>query len=372
MEENNKKNIENLLKDTVEQYPTVLRKAIAKKFKDDGLVTSNKKDLKDASHFPIYSSNSEETIQNTLVDEEFYRYYENIEFEKSYKYSIPLFFELDNGNLEDQLNSLISQNTLSVFDENDTSSTSDSVGKKIDNCIPKCKKSGNYILIKFLTQQSTFKVEEETYIPIDIRFPVVISINSAIGVLEIRFDGGKFDADSQISFISPLVKYCMQWIKNNLQMNLFNVNADNIIECINNDPSKKAIINRQFMQMKSGASADLTASDNEGNTMPFIGEIRELIHNNEDIFNKCLESKKLLEDYLDELEETADYPYIRVKWPDSKKSHEFAVKINFNYYDGRYIQMHSMQSSARVMKERMEYAIEYLHASGAFTKGEEV
>lgn len=69
MEENNRENAEILLQDTIELYPSVLRKAIAKKFKDDGLVTSNKKDIKDGCHFPVYSSNSEETIQNTLLDE---------------------------------------------------------------------------------------------------------------------------------------------------------------------------------------------------------------------------------------------------------------------------------------------------------------
>ena len=69
MEENNKKNAEILLEDTVEQYSTVLRKAIAKKFKEDGLVTSKKKEIKEGCHFPVYSSNSEDTIQSTIKDE---------------------------------------------------------------------------------------------------------------------------------------------------------------------------------------------------------------------------------------------------------------------------------------------------------------
>ena len=372
MEENNRENAEILLKDTIELYPSVLRKAIAKKFKDDGLVTSNKKDIKDGCHFPVYSSNSEETIQNTLLDEKFFSHYENIEFEKCYKYSVPLFFELGNCNLNDLISRLICANKITQFDENRESISTDNTQTNVFDCIPSFKKSGDYILIKFLTKQNTFKVEDGGFIPVDIRFPVVISINPTIKIIEIRFDGGKFDADSQIDFISPIIKHCMGWLKENLQIKLFNVNACNIIDCINNDSTKKAIINRQFMQMKSGASADLTASDNEGNIMPFIGEIRALIQNHEDIFNRCLESKKILEEYLDELEETADYPYIRVKWPNPKKSHEFAVKINFNYYEGKFIQMHSMQSSARVMKERMEYAIEYLFESGSFTKGEEV
>ena len=108
------------------------------------------------------------------------------------------------------------------------------------------------------------------------------------------------------------------------------------------------------MEMKSGASAELTASDNEGNLLPFIGEIRALINNNVEVFNRCIESKKLLEDYLDEQEETANYPYIHVKWINPQKSHEFAIKITFDYYDRKLIQMHNMQNPTRVMKERMD------------------
>ena len=372
MDENNKKDSEILLKDTIEQYPLALRKAIVKKFKDDGLVTSNKKDIKTGCYFPVNSSNSDEAIQSTLIDENFFSHYENIEFEKFYKYSVPLFFELDNVNLDDQLNNLVTDNNLVVFDENNSSSTSDSISSRIDCCTPKFKKSGNYILIKFLTKQSDFKEDGGAFIPVNIRFPIVISINAKIGILEMRFDGGKFDADSQLDFITPIIKYCMAWLKEKLFMKLYNVNTDDIMDSINNDSTKKAIINKQSMQMKSGASADLTASDNEENIMPFIGELRALIKNNEDTFDHCLESKKILTDYLDELEATADYPYIRIKWPNSVKAHEFSVKINFNYYEGKFIQMHSMQSSARVMKERMEYAIEYLFESGSFTKGEEV
>lgn len=372
MEQNNREDVGSLLKDTVELYPSVLKKAIAKKFKDDGLVTSKRKEVKEECHFPIYSSNSEETIANTLTDEEFFGYYEDIEYEKCYKYSIPLFFEMNTVGFEERFKQLVENNQIIVFNENDYSSNLDLTATNIHNCIPTYKKSGNYFLIKFIIKQNTFKIENDGFIPVDIRFPIIISLNTTIGVLEIRFDGGKFHADSQIDFITPIFKHCILWLKDNLSMKLYNVNSDNTIECIKNDSTKKAIIYRQFMQMKSGASADLTAADNDRNLMPFIGEIRALIKNNEEIFNRCSESKKLLEDYLDEQEETANYPYIHVKWLNSIKAHEFSVKITSNYYDGKYIQMHSMQSSARVMKERMEYAIEYLFESGSFTKGEEV
>lgn len=286
MKQSNREDVVSLLQDTVELYPYVLKKAIAKKFKDDGLVTSRSKDLKKGSHFPIYSSNNAETIANTLVDEEFFGYYENIEYEKCYKYSIPLFFELDTVDFEERIKQLADNNQIIAFNENDNLSNLDIPVTNIRDCIPTYKISRNYFLMKFLIKQNTFKIVNGSFIPVDIRFPIIISINLTIGVLEIRFDGGKFDSDSQIDFITPIFRHCMQWLKDNLLMRLYNVNSDNTIECIKNDSTKKVIIYRQFMEMKSGASADLTASDNDGNLMPFFGEIRALIKNNEEIFNR--------------------------------------------------------------------------------------
>lgn len=369
---NNKEDIQNLLKDTVEFYPSILKRAIVKKFKDDGLVTSNKKKIKEGSHFPIFSANSEDVISSTLADELFEGYYENIEFEKCYKYSIPLFFECDNADFMSILSGLSKKNKAILFNEHEYQVINNQIKTNIIECIPTFKKTGKYVLIKFLIKQNTFRFINGAAVPYDIRYPIIISINPTKSVLEIRFDGGKFDADSQIEFITPLINYCIKWLKENLHLKLFSVNSDNAIERIKRDSIPKAIIYRQFMEMKSGASAELTASDNERNLLPFIGELRDLISNNEDVFNRCLESKKLLENYLDELEETANYPYIHIKWLDSKKSHEFSVKITFNYYNRKLIQMHSMQCAGRVMKERMEYAIEYLLESGAFTKGEEL
>ena len=71
-------------------------------------------------------------------------------------------------------------------------------------------------------------------------------------------------------------------------------------------------------------------------------------------------------------EETADYPYITVRWLHDIKAKQLNVKIVFNYYKGKYIQMHNMQSQSRVTKERLEYAIEYLFESGSFVKGETI
>lgn len=127
-----------------------------------------------------------------------------------------------------------------------------------------------------------------------------------------------------------------------------------------------------MMELKSGGAAELTASVDRNYTLPFIGDFRQLISDNSELFNSAPKIKNLIEEFLNNQEETAYYPYIYVRWLDDTKAKQINVKIVFDYYDMKYIQMHNMQSSSRLTKERMEYAIEYLFESGSFSKGERI
>ena len=144
------------------------------------------------------------------------------------------------------------------------------------------------------------------------------------------------------------------------------------LEVIKNDSSKIAVVHKQMMELKSGGAAELTASVDRNYTLPFIGDFRQLISDNSELFNSAPKIKNLIEEFLNNQEETAYYPYIYVRWLDDTKAKQINVKIVFNYYDMKYIQMHNMQSSSRLTKERMEYAIEYLFESGSFSKGERI
>ncbi len=83
--------------------------------------------------------------------------------------------------------------------------------------------------------------------------------------------------------------------------------------------------------MSSGGAAE--SSDY---VLPFIGEIRELIDENEDLFNEAHEIKQLLTQYLNDKEATASYPCIYVKWVKPVKSQSYIVKITFDYLNRRY------------------------------------
>lgn len=255
---------------------------------------------------------------------------------------------------------------ISVTAELMLSAAADDVKK----CLPSFLIENDYLLIKFVLQKTLVNPHDSE--TITFRYPFILSFNTKKRFLEIRFDGIKYGEEAHRDFVKPFIDYLMRWMQDVLQVKLFNVNQDDILDKIKNDHSGKAVIYKQLMEMASGGSAELTASDDRDYILPFVGEIRELMEENADLFSTAPEIKLLLEEYLRDKELTANYPYIYVRWLDAIKAKEFVVKLVFDYYDMKYMQLHHMQCAGRLLKERMDYAIEYLYESGSFTKGDPI
>ncbi len=368
----NKAEYKNLLSNTINLYSSSLKKAIVRRLKEDEKVTLNKNKVKRGYKYPILCDSNDEVIKTTIDDDDFFNFYENWDFEKFYKYSVPLTFEINwNSDItfDEYVSTLISDRRVIPFSENEKFDIPDKITDDLKSCIPYYKKEGNYALFKFLIKENMLTADDKL---VGIRYPIIISINIEKGFLEIRFDGGKFEYKNQSEYINPKIRFCVKWIKEILCLKVYNINTNRTIDTIKNDTSKKAVVHKQMMEMKSGGSAELTASEDKEYMLPFIGDFRQLIKDNESLFDESPEIKNLIEGFLNDYEETSDYPYVHVRWLNEKKSYAFTVKIVFKYYDMRYIQMHNMQSATRVTKERMEYAIEYLFENGSFIKGEEI
>ena len=145
------------------------------------------------------------------------------------------------------------------------------------------------------------------------------------------------------------------------------------IKIVNDKQNEDVKMYKQMMQMSSGGAAELTAAESSDYVLPFIGEIRELIDENEDLFNEAPEIKQLLTQYLNDKEATASYPYIYVKWVKPVESQSYIVKITFDYLSRRYTLLQHITGGCKDLgMERMNDAIKYLCESGSFAKGEKI
>ncbi len=107
--------------------------------------------------------------------------------------------------------------------------------------------------------------------------------------------------------------------------------------------------------------------------LPFIGEIRELIDENEDLFSEADEVKQLLLQYLNEKRSNCKLSIHICKMGKTSRKQSYIVKITFDYFNNRYTLLQHITGSCKDLgMGRMNDAIEYLSVSGSFVKGEEI
>lgn len=359
----------NFYKNTALLGSKMLQKYICKKLEDEKLITFDDQFSlfeTDTKKLQFHSRKDIRTIiSQTATNNEYIGFYELWEFEKLYKYSVPLFFEISE---KMSVQKIIEEKQYTMFTKNNFETT-DIINTDLREANPICFIDGEQIFIKFVLQKSTAVGDIES---VDYRYPIIIYINH--NFLEIRYDSIKFHPGvNNFNFYESNVLECIRWLKNELGMSIFTCNHAHIIENIKNNDNDSVKLYKQMMEMSTGGSAELTASEQTDYVLPFTDEIRELISENEELFESVPEVKELLLQYLNEKEETANYPYIYVKWINSVASQSYIVKITFDYFSRRLtILQHITGSCKDLGMGRMNDAIRYLCQSNSFIKGEEI
>lgn len=306
-------------------------------------------------------------IIETTMNIKFTDFYEYWEFIKLYKYSVPLFFECADS--KEIIKNLLNIGATQFNPNNYMPEFVIDTTLKESLPLYWVNEEGN-IFIKFVLQKSYYR--PETFEQIDYRYPIVIYINQDENILEIRYDAEKYAVNNMAVFdYQNLVMDCIEWLTKSLRLELNICNHANTIQIINDKQGEKVRIFRQLMQLSTGASADLTASEDTDYVLPFIGELKELINENAEAFEKADEVKQILLQYLADKEATASYPYIYIKWVKPVESQSYIVKVTFDYFNQKYTLLQHITGDCKDLgMERMNNAIKYLCQSGVFIKGE--
>lgn len=164
-------------------------------------------------------------ISKTTTNLAFVKFYEQFEFKKLYKYSVPFFFEM-NG--DTTVKEILTQQDITIFD---SSYTADYI---IDSTLKEAKPlayiDGDKIFLKFTLQK--VYMDAESYDKIDYRYPIIIYIDTSLKILEVRYDSIKFGENVDRDY-SKIVNSCVTWIQENLCMNLFVCEHSDAIKVIN-------------------------------------------------------------------------------------------------------------------------------------------
>lgn len=308
-------------------------------------------------------------VSETTTDINFAGFYEYWEFIKLYKYSLPLFYSLNN---EKAIDDILSEIGVKEFNP-DAFVPELILNTSLREATPLCWKNNGDIFIKFVLQKTY--VQPDTFDQIDYRYPIIIYFNLENSILEVRYDATRYNSNGILSgdAYETIVNECLDWLKSKLCLDLYVCDHKDIITIINDRQNEDVRIYKQMMQMSTGASAELTAAEGADYVLPFIGELRELIDENEEVFNKADDVKQILLQYLADKEATASYPYIYIKWVKPVESQSYIVKVTFDYFSRKYTLLQHITGNCKDLgMERMNDAIKYLCQSSSFVKGEKI
>ena len=308
-------------------------------------------------------------ITRTTSSKDFMNFYEEFEFKKLYKYSVPFFFEIEG---EKTIEKVLKEKKI-IFFEKETYKPPYIIAGALKEASPLVYKEDGKIFVKFVLQK--MYVLPDTYDQVLYRYPIVIYINPELNMLEIRYDSMHYSYSEQIDREAyyKIVVAGIEWIKETIGLSLFCCEHGDTIRITNDIQNTDVKMYKQMMEMKSGGSAELTASESEDYMLPFIGELRELIDENEELFNEADEVKQLLLQYLNEKEATANYPYIYIKRVKPVENQSYIVKLTLDYFNGKYTLLQHITGSCKDLgMGRMNDAIEYFSRSSSFVKGEKI
>ncbi|WP_312754081.1 hypothetical protein [Rummeliibacillus suwonensis] len=366
-----------ILETIQETYPKYLQQKLIKKLEENCIITKTN-DLLSISNIAIMNTpqNHFKTIKDAIDinTTKTLEIIEKMEFEVAYKYSVlfelnkpltPLLHEMIKKNL-------ITQNTNSQY-------TNDSVSDNIINGKPTIINTDkDVIILKFsnlITGFSSLEAKKKA-----VKYPILVLYYREYGVIEIKLDTIKsYLKNGNDNFYIDKINAIKDWFyKNSEDFALIPFNLVPIVDFIAKNKSKEVELAAQAMNYMSGSKVTLDTGKNNTPILPLLGDLKKIISENDELFDANDETKQigeLLNKFIKQTEDTADLPWISLRWPNSTKSKIIRVKFSFNeknssydmlqYYDTSNTEMGRMIDVTKyIIENRAQYELSKITTSG--------
>ncbi|MGL5068098.1 MAG: hypothetical protein ACRC6T_09835 [Sarcina sp.] len=190
----------------------------------------------------------------------------------------------------------------------------------------------NEIILKFTLGKKSINPETEEALKYKYTINAVFHLDS--NLIEIRYNpiNGLF-IDDYKAFYKRNISAVKAWINSSLGIKIERFSIHRIIDSLKN--SSKLRLEGQDMRFSDGGKACLEIGSNKSYALPLLGELKDIINQNEEEFNKAIAIKQMLETWIESKEEEADYQWICLCWPDDKgrKTYDVKVRFQFDYFE---------------------------------------
>lgn len=347
------KNYLEYLEKTIELYPDKVKRYLVKQFIQNGIAT---KEIADSEQLCLEGMEmidiSEKALSEQLLtcirqSKRACNFLERWEFVKDYKYSV--IFTCDN--FVEVLEKVKNIPPLKDCYENDYLYTS--------FVEPIAYSSNDYSFLKFnLAFAAIHPLTQEEFLT---KYPFLVVFHEKGELIEFRFDVLKrvFLSDRKEQTIyADLIAEMVEYLKEHYDCELNPLDLDFMVNVCKRDSDVKLIA--QYMKLPNGGNAQLEVGNNQEYVLPFLGELRSLLSDNQVELEKVPDFREALEQFMFEMEEMSDYPWIELLWENEIKTRSIRVKFVFNYMNNAYCLIQHYYSNVLIGMERMNYVIKYI------------
>ncbi|TYS64359.1 hypothetical protein FZD47_12910 [Bacillus infantis] len=312
----------NVIKTTIKEvYPNYLIKILLKELEEKGII-SYKEDLlsQDAYVFcnddgtpyhPQYDS-TELLVALENKTNDVISIIQSREYDSSYSYSV--LFEIQEE-WEDNLILAIKEGLILPVESDGF--LHDQLANSVISCIPSYKKISNLHILKFSLHLVGY-LPQETDNKREIVYPIVCILNSETNMVEIRFEKAKgYITNGESGFYVKKIEEVKQKLEHLLGIELLAINLSAIVkyikETLNDSEENEVAVSAQALEYHTGSKAILDTGNNDNMILPLIGNLKDILKNNEELFdanNETRQIQNLLEEIILEAEYLSDHPWI--------------------------------------------------------------
>lgn len=342
------------VKSTIGGYPNKINKYLYKNFIDMGFVNKDgvlKFDLEGSSPVDVSKCGTVSEKVQACVDKNLkaLREFEKWEFIKDFKYSVVYLCE----NFDDVVKKLKNITDYNSFKDCEYEYMFDIFKKPIKFELEK------YIFLKFNLKFAA--IHPSTGEELVVKYPFLVVFHKDTKMVEFRFDTLKrfFLGDSNDSRMYALrISLMEKFLSDEYGCILSSLDLNFLISATKNDSEVQLI--SQYMKLPNGGNAQLEVGNNEEYVLPFIDELKNIIRDFNDDLSKISGLQDALQQFMFEIEEMSDYPWVELLWDNEVKTRKIRVKFVFNYMNNAYCLMQHYYSDALIGMERMNHVIDYI------------
>ncbi|WP_339000196.1 hypothetical protein VNN37_00525 [Lactococcus garvieae] len=169
--------------------------------------------------------------------------------------------------------------------------------------------------------------------------------------------------DGKIGFFADKIELIKSYLQNYYALALNPVNFSEVLDKIKSENVKSVEndkvpkVSGQKMYLPSGSEATLQSNMSHNIVLPILGDLKQLIKDNESLFQNSVEIKDLLDEFIQETEQWSDFPWINLIWDNRIKTKSIQLKFELDKHEYTLLNYYRHSNGRGGVNDVVEYLI---------------